>query len=128
MFPAPASLQHLKSTVNPVWTSLCMLTYLSVNAQTYPCPTPSQFAMSTIQWDCLHYSSTERQALHPSSYSSALILHLTPGLALHQSRWLHLGNCRPGSYLWQGLQVEHLPSSSASYPSVAAVGPSWSHW
>lgn len=60
-------------------------------------------------------------------YSPALTPHLTPGPPLHQGDF-HVRNCRSCFYLWQGLQVARLPSPSASCPSLAAVGPSWSRW
>jgi hypothetical protein len=64
----------------------------------------------------------------PSVYFPALTLLSIPGPPWISHCGSHVGNCRPIPYLWQGLQEEHLPSPSASCPSWAAEGPSWSHW
>lgn len=95
----------------------------------FPCfPPHPRLLCLECRWGCLHYSGTEWQVLHPSTVPLPWChIWLQAHPCINQGGF-HLRNCRSCSYLWQGLQVGHLPSPSVSCPSVAAVGPSWSHW
>lgn len=104
-----------------------MLSYHDANGQTISLLPTSSLCLES-RWGCLHYSGTEWQVLHPSTIPLPWChIWLQAHPCINQGGF-HVRNCRSCSYLWQGLQVGRLPSPSASCPSVAAVGPSWSHW